>query len=733
MIGLSVYTTLPVVLQSTIDLDKSYGPNEIQIGIALAVAIGSIVVSSLYVRFHSSLILDELESDHAGAITTALRRRERNELRIPYDPDVDVDAYRESIRELFTGDFESDVPTLPDALSRVHGEWKSRRQAATSAVSDELPALSRALSADAVLYLVAGVIVHESVSTWSSLLSTSSSPPDFGAVLEQVAAGVSNGVSVLTELAAGFPFAGVIWTFSFIGVLEIGSFVYENVFVVFSILMVGSILVWIGDRAVANDVDRKLYRTKPRAAIGVLLVFVSTWGTGVVVAVGARALHSATGAAVTAVLVAVASIAVAYVVVKPTSVSAYTEVVTWNARKTDPETESKPFPTRRVVKAVGLVAVATVATIGITGSAVVLDAGTWGAVAGLLASIPVLTLTTHREIKSVLGRLTAAYGQADDDGVGPTGTVAYLAARKVFGVVGVLAGAVLPLFVLEAVSSGKLLSILSIVATESSTQVKVTFAFVALVGLAFVVVQTRPAWGDLSDALRYSLDRKGLRIALLTRGFPALVFILSFPMFLGFGMLGPLESAALALAVSLAVKATLWLKTRAEVAYYEAEDEPVKPGRVFVDAVVVDDAMGREIAVAETNGSAIAAPLEPVEDPDETPLPAGGLDELVDQVIADTREIFENVEREPSVYEYYYERLHDGKVDFRDVRREYVGMIAKTIEAEVEKHGREGIELERLEEKIGEQYDDDLYEWKLRQERKKSDGVVVYDGRVKPT
>jgi hypothetical protein len=744
-------TTPSVVLQAgeEIDLDPSYGANEFQIWFALLIAAGVIVFSALLVRYHSSRILAGEEADHARAVTSGLRSRDRNTLRIPNDGDVD--GYRGRIRALFDDDFASDVPTVRHALGEVRSVWLERRRAATQVLKDETPALARALSLDGVLYLLAGVVAVESLNAWGALLTASSSPPSPAAILDRIATVVSESATTAVEIASSFPFAGDLWAFVFLGVVEGGTALYERPYLVAAALLVGSLLIWIGDRVVADDVDPRLYRSRPKAAFGVVAVVVSTWFVGVGVATALRAVHSTIGSLATGLLVAIVVAAIVASKANPYVDETRRRVAAWKTHDDVVSAEEKAFTlessleeydARRRPKApettpssrwsgrgVGFPVLRTLATVGVVATSfaavgiaaylpTLLGVGVWGAACGLFASAVVAWVMARRELRAAYDRLSTAHDQADDQGVRKTGTTAYVAARKVFGLLGGVAGLILPVYVFQALTTGKAAAIFELAATQSSLQAKTAFGVVVIALVAFTIMQTRSAWRELSTATQYALDRQGLRLVLKTRGIPLLAVLLTFPMLWGSGLLGPLESALAAVGVGIVLRAFTWLASRADHAYAELDMSMPTPGRVFVEATIVEDDRGQEIAVADLNGKEIAAPTD-------------RLDELVDQVVADTKSIFDDVRSNPSVYAYYRERLEDGKTDFDDVLVEYRGTISKAIDAELAKAGRDGVDVERLDEIMTKQYDPTEYKRKRLEKRKKPDGIVISDGRVR--
>jgi hypothetical protein len=772
MIGAALLLLRGVVLAGdTIDLDTTkYGANDVQLGVAVAVAVAVAILSTLFVKFYSSRILSDEEADHATAVTTGLRSRDWFEVRIPRSAlDDGFAEYRDQIYQGFRGDFTADVPTLRAALAETRKYWIERRRAAADVVRDEVPALSRLLSLDAVLYLLVGSLAVVPLSAWGELFTTSSDSPDADAF----AAALAESIELVVETIAAFPFAGKLYAFAFLLVMKTGTFLYDHAFVVGFALLFGSIAIWVGDRLVADDVEPRLYRTKPQAAIRIGGVLAATWVAGVVVAIPLRSLHHTIGNVATTALVVIAVGAIAARKATPTIDAAVAAVAYRNVARDVTTAASRaktitrrlddqgfdddsldgvirimtgqkvggdaapPFTTqlRRVGGAIakaGLVVVLTIGVVSGVGLATYwLDGATWAATCGLLASLVVFGAFARRELASALDRLTTAYERADDHGVGPTGTTLYVAARKVFGVLGVFASLILPVYFYQAVATGKAVAVVELMIVDSTPQVKVALAFFTLVFTAFAVVQTRPAWGDLVAACRRALDRNGLRLALMSRGFPVLLVVLAFPILWGSIFFGRSEALVAAVAIGVGTKAFLWLKDRAEYAYAEIDDEPPKPGRVFVKGVVVTDAHDAEIAVVRENDHGIAAPVDPIDDPDDAELPIGGLDELIDQAVADSRSIFTNVEPEPSIYAYYYDRISDGVVDFRQVRREYIGSIGKSIETELEKAGRDGLDEDTLEDRITDDFDEALYRRKFRKERKRPDGIVVYDGRVK--
>lgn len=785
-VGVLVVDVAP---RDEIDLDPvRTGPTEIQVAISVVIAVAVILFSSLFVKFWSSLILDDEEKEHAQAITSGLRSRDWFEVRIPRSAlDDGFDEYRERIHAGFEGDFESPVPTLPEALGEVRKEWKTRRQAATSAVRGELPALSRLLSLDAVLYLLVGSVAVVPLETWGTIFSfTTGGNGSPKALVDAVVGGVE---LALTTIAA-FPFAGKLYALTFLAVVSVGKLMYQHVFVVGLLLLFGSVVIWVGDRVVADDVEPRLYATKPRAALRVAGVVAATWLVGVLVAFGARSLHYTLGNAATAGLVTLVVVAVAARKATPTLDAA---VAAWKIRKrsqnvaddvvaaataaktladrvddhdaephdfasdddlvilgpiidtddhqvdADAASRSAPrsaidsLPLKATAKAIVVALLAVAVSIGVGFATYSLDGGIWGATCGLLASLVVFGVLVVRELRAAHDQLMTAYNQADEHGFGPTGTTIYVANRKVFGVLGVFASAVIPFYLLDAFATGKAATVAEIALVDSSAQVKALMAFFAVAFAVFAVVQTRPAWGDLLEATRRSLDRNGLRIALLSRGFPVLVVVLAAPMLAGSGFVSPLNSLVIAVAIGVVVKAFFALKSRAEAAYADIDDEPPKPGRLFVKGVVVEDAHGNEIAVVDENGHRIAAPIDAVADPDdvEHDLPVGGVDELVDQIVADSESYFDDATYDGSVHSYYADRLDDGLVDFRRARTEYLGMIGKSIESELERAGRDGVDPETLDDRMTTDFDEDLYRRKFRELRKKPDGIDVYGGKVK--
>lgn len=711
-------TTLGVVLPlagGSIDLDPTYGANEIQTWIAALIAIAAITVSALFIRYQSSRILDGEEAEHAREVTSGLRTRDRTVIRIPASDDPG--SYREQLRAAFQGEHDVDVPSVRGAIGEVAGEWRRRRRAATRSIRDEVPALARLLSLDAVVYLILGALALESVATWGRVFTAGARPPAPGVVLDRTVGMLTQGATTAVDVAGSFPYAGLLWELSFIAVIETGTFLYERVYLVAAVLLTGAVVVWIGDRLVADDVDRRLYRTRPRAVVGVVAVVVVTWLAGVATASLLRGLHSTVGPHVTAGLVGA--------IVFP---------ITWRVAV-------RRLERYDVDGASGLAGVVAAFAVFVAAAPVYLVSGpTWGGGMGLLASFAAASVVVRRELAGVYGRLTAAYEQADDQGVGKTATILYVGSRKVFGAFGVAAALVVPMYVVKAVESGKVLAIAEIATRESSVQVQATIAFVAVALLAFAVVQTRPAWGDLFDALGYAFDRQGLRVALLSRGLPLLAIVLAFFMFLGSGFLGTRRALVAAVATGVAVRGFLWLVARADDAYYRFDDEPPKPGRVFVECVVVDDARDQSIAYAELNGSHdVAAPVESVATPGDAP--RGGIDELVEQVVRDVESIFQGREPadggpvvftgEPSVFEYYADRIRDGRTGFDDVVAEYRGHIDHAIDVTLENAGRGGLDEERLDALLTDEYDETMYESKKLEKRRKPNGIVVVDGVVR--
>lgn len=679
-------TALPL----DIDLDPvSSGPNDFQMAIAILVLVAVVLVTALVVRFLESRILDEEEAEHAREVTSGLRSRGWETLRI--QAGEEVAGYWEDVRAMFEGDFEPDVPSFPEAVREVHGVWRRRRRAAQDAVRGEVPKLSRMLSTDAVLYLFLGLVATKTLEWWAGIFSASSEP----VTKKELLRGLRETVVTAVEVLQTFPFAGDVFMFAVMAARFAGLWMFDHALAVGLTLLVGSFLIWLGDRRVSDDVDVRLFATRPRALAHVVGVVTATWVAGIITLVVAQSAHEATGGLLLGVVV-------------------YGVIATGGLLKAKKVRGSGDLARAIIVTFVSFAVGAAAGA-----AAFRMTATMWGSVMGLAMAGLVLVLLLRHEVRASVRRISRAHQQASDDGLGKRGTLAYIALRKALGALGLAAALVIPIFALTAVSEGKFRALLKVAIAESSAQVKVFVAFLAVTMLVFVIVQTRPAWGDLAAAIQHSLDRNGLRIALLSRGFPVLAVVMAVPFALAVPMLSDWQAVLAGVGVGVGLKVFLWLKRRATHAYSEVDNEPAKPGRVFIEGVVVEDASGQEIAVASLNGERVAAPVS-------------RLDEFVDSLLEDVEHIFEEFTPSPSVYEYYYERIEDGVTDFERVEKEYRGHISKDIDTEVDKHSRDGIERERLEEKMAKKYDAEEVEKRLEKKRGQRDGVVIYDGKVYP-
>lgn len=637
----------------TIDLDSNiYGPNQIQTGIAVAILIAVVLLSWLAVSYLSSRIHDEEEREHARELQTAIYENDRSIMRIAHDDDLY--ALKPEIESLFTGDFDGRPQTVRQALAEVRRQWLDRKEAARDAVAGDLPALARYLSGDAILYLVFGSLVAFPLSVWGEILTTEPEGPSLPILIGLIGDGVTLGLDAL----ASYPFSELIFAFMIAAVDLTGRALFDNVIPVSIALFATAAIVAIGDRSVEDVVEPRLWGANPR---GIVLAFGSiagVWLVGTITTVFVDGLGS---------------------VVRP-------------------------------IPVVGPIVSAPVTA----------------PLVGLVASITLFVLAVTFWLRRRHDRISAVYDELTstpsitiepvaDLEITPIAVIVYLVSRSLIGAFGVVTSFVLPFYVYRGVSTGRFLTLVEIAAIESSIEVKATVALFAAAVLVLLVLQTRPAWGDLTSAIAYAVDRQGLRVALLARAVPLLVVFLTFAFTWGSGFFGPLRSLAIGIAAGIVFRVGLWLRTKAKLAYYHSDPEPEKPGRIFVEATVAEDARGRDIYLAWLNGFPIAGRR---------------LDEIVDQIIRDCRAIFADFTPEPSIHRFYFDRLTDGVVDESRVKREYLGSIDKAIDRELDRvDGR--TDEDRLDDRLTDDFQDDLYERvKTRKRRKADPDIVVRDGVV---
>lgn len=199
-----------------------------------------------------------------------------------------------------------------------------------------------------------------------------------------------------------------------------------------------------------------------------------------------------------------------------------------------------------------------------------------------------------------------------------------------------LAAALVPIVVAYAavaLANGKLVVVISAFA-GGSLEIQAAVIGVVLVAVSAVVLQTREAWPEVRAAIRETLSRRAVRVALFGRAVPLGVVVLAYFLALNFTGSNVLLAGLVAVVAGVITRVSYELLQRARYRASLIESEVATASRVLVGAYEFEDASGSPVYYAEVNTTTVAHT-----DPDA----------LTDAVIATARELFERGECAPSV------------------------------------------------------------------------------------
>lgn len=312
------------------------------------------------------------------------------------------------------------------------------------------------------------------------------------------------------------------------------------------------------------------------------------------------------------------------------------------------ETDARLIHDRRTVAATAATVAIGVWTAGIVPAAIGLLAGRphWGAIIGFLLAVVAFLAATYAGTRWLVGEAKAAAKWYVDDE--PSRTIAtYLLVRRVWGVFAVIGATLIPMYLVVILVDGRLFAIVGAFG-HASTEVQLLAAMTAAAILIAGVVAARDAWPDLAAALRSKLGEQSVRRALFGRGAPFGVMVVAYLVAVGFHL--PVGVALLlSVLAGVATRGLYILAARVKYRAQQGDEQLERPAFVYVEAVTVEDADGRDHYVARVNGELLSrAHLSP----------------LVDEVVAQAEALREAGECTSTFGRHHADNLlHRGIVD----------------------------------------------------------------------
>ena len=269
------------------------------------------------------------------------------------------------------------------------------------------------------------------------------------------------------------------------------------------------------------------------------------------------------------------------------------------------ETDARLIQDRRTVAASAATAVLGVWVAGVipTGLGVAAGAEHFGAIIGFLFAFTAAIAATGYATRELVREVKAAARWYVDDEPS-IHIAAYLLVRRVWGVFAVIGATLIPVYLIVILAGGRIFDLIGLWG-HASTEVQLLAGLIFLAALAAVAMATREAWPDLGAALRSKLGEQSIRRALFGRGAPFGVMVIVY--LIAVGMAFPVGVAVLlAIVAGTATRGLYILAARVKYRAQQHDDPMDRPAMVYIEAVQVEDADGREHYVARVNGELLA-------------------------------------------------------------------------------------------------------------------------------
>ncbi len=338
------------------------------------------------------------------------------------------------------------------------------------------------------------------------------------------------------------------------------------------------------------------------------------------------------------------------------------------------------YDSHLVMAVVGLLAGLVIWLVGVLPAAAGAALGfpTVGAVFGFMFA-GLLSLRLAYEVVSGFFR---QLGQLIDEEIGLL-AIAYVLARRGSAVLAFLLAPFALAYLVLSVTSGALAGAVGALLAGSLT-FKALTAAIGLSLLAAVVLQTREAWPNVRAALRETLARKAVRVALFRRAVPFAILVFGYFLAIGLGFNAILAFLAALLAAILArLLWSVFQRVRYRASFMESQERTAS--RVVIQAYRLQTADEEPIYVATVNTQDLAHRDQ---------------EEIVDAILEASEELFDDGDVSPSVESAFAEDLFDyGIVDVDETEQKLERKTEETLEHQLTENGGQ-VEVETMHEEL---------------------------------
>lgn len=332
-----------------------------------------------------------------------------------------------------------------------------------------------------------------------------------------------------------------------------------------------------------------------------------------------------------------------------------------------------------------------------------------GAVAGLTAAVGFTVYFGYHAAVLFRDRVrSVASDLSSEDHL----TAAYLVLRRAAAGYAGLVAPLVPVYLGVALVSGKLGALITAY-LNGSLERQAVVSMVILLGLAVVARQAQAAYPDVKAATQELVARQSVRAVLFGRGVPIIVVVLAYFLSVGFGFSAGL-SAVIAVAAGITTRLLYVLVLRARYRASLIESHQRLPSRVVVQGYQFETADGETVYYAAVNATELAH---------------RDRDELVDEILDASDELFASGEISPSVAQEFAEDLFEfGIVDVEETRTKLRRQVREETVGRLRQNG-EMLEQETLEDELEEYpasiWEQCLREWRVRGEVKLRNGYYL--------
>jgi hypothetical protein len=278
----------------------------------------------------------------------------------------------------------------------------------------------------------------------------------------------------------------------------------------------------------------------------------------------------------------------------------------------------------------------------------------------------------------------------------------YIALRKEFALIAVVSLPLVAAYAFVALSTGKAVTVAGILLT-ANTQVQLALLGAGIVVALAIKAQYPNAYKDLRMAFYRALSSRAVRAWVFARGMPfitvALASLLSWP------FVGSLWCIVVGVIAGVIVRSMTWIWTKTKYRFIELKDRDIPVVETVIDGFAIEDADGDPIYIARVDSYGLAHRDKGC---------------LVEATLATAHRRLRESEFAPSFCHYYYEEVTErGIVDMEQVDKQLRGDAETRIEASLANADGNELEIETVDEELGEEYPESHYEQAINKLRER--------------